>query len=123
MILRFADIEPEFPYGKLLELRQDIRLEENKTNIHHNVDHLWNTGQCVWVAECIEHEFGWSVQWGHYSSPEYGNGVHVDHLWNVLPDGRILDATADQFGDGDNIRITDGDDPRYIVDCPCGEGI
>lgn len=48
------------------------------------------------------------------------DGKHIAHVWNVLPSGRILDVTADQFNDGANVRITEADDHRYVL-CGCGD--
>lgn len=75
-------------------------------------------GGCGWLSEIIERDYGWLCEGGCYLTP----AGHIDHFWNLLPDGSILDASADQFGEnGDGIRISNPNDPRYDATCPCPE--
>lgn len=81
-------------------------------------------GGCSWMSEWVDGEYGYRQTGGCYLKDPYSmageSGTeHIAHLWNILPDGRILDTTADQFfeGDVDGIRITAGDDPRYDPTC------
>lgn len=69
-------------------------------------------GQCHNVSSWIQHRFGWPKTGGTYLSVD-GEVIVSGHLWNVLPDGAILDATADQIGEGHDIRIVNIDDPDY----------
>jgi hypothetical protein len=36
-----------------------------------------------------------------------------DHAWVDLPGGRILDATVDQFNEGEDVRIVGPESERY----------
>lgn len=92
---------------ELIALRDDIRRECFPDG----------GGGCSIVAECIAKEYGHHEDGGCYVTVD---GRHIAHLWNVLPGGLILDATADQFQEGDNVRVTSGNDPRYMRYCPCG---
>jgi hypothetical protein len=75
-------------------------------------------GGCSWMSEVVSARFGYQEDGGCYDA---GDGRHIAHCWNVLPDGAILDTTADQFGEpGDGIRITKAGDPRYLGECDCG---
>jgi hypothetical protein len=82
-------------------------------------------GGCAWMSEEIGLDYGWSADGGCYvvgseqDADEMHAGVpHAAHCWNRLPDGRIFDATADQFGEpGHGIRIAPADDPRYVATC------
>ena len=70
-------------------------------------------GQCSWVAEAINGEFGWENMSGTYCTKDGSTPVCVSHYWNILPDGAILDATADQMGEGHDIRIVEKTDPEF----------
>jgi hypothetical protein len=52
-------------------------------------------GRCGKVAEAIAAELGWTYRWGHLRLLD--GGICWIHCWNQLPDGAIVDATADQF--------------------------
>lgn len=82
-------------------LRHQIRTEEG------------GGGMCHFVSEVIYNKFGWQQESGSYLAPNGDVICGGGHLWNVLPDGAILDATADQFGEGQDIRIIEPDDPDY----------
>jgi hypothetical protein len=90
----------------------------------------WNTGGCGVVSEVLDVRYGWERDGGCYA-PNPDEGLHIAHYWNILPDGRIIDATADQFHDDHmdpdwceeavttgRVRVTASDDPRYLGDCP-----
>lgn len=49
---------------------------------------------------------------GAYQTPA-GQIIAV-HRWNILRDGRILDATADQFGEGGDIDLLDTSHDRWL---------
>lgn len=69
-------------------------------------------GQCGDVAEWIFSSYGWPNIGGMYLSPSLE--PIGDHVWNVLPDGSILDATADQWCESDeDIRIVPVDSPDH----------
>ena len=67
-------------------------------------------GQCGEVAEWICRRSGWTNVGGMYLSPSLE--PIGDHVWNVLPDGSILDATADQFCEGHDIRLVPAGSPE-----------
>src|ERR671932_709523 len=52
-------------------------------------------GRCGKVAEAIQAELGWAYRWGHLRLLD--GGICWIHCWNELPDGTVVDATADQF--------------------------
>ncbi len=57
-------------------------------------------GMCNFVSEVIDSNWGWRQMGGTYCSKD-GYPVCTAHFWNILPDGTILDATADQLGKPD----------------------
>ena len=76
-----------------------------------------DVGGCWLVAPNICERFGWDQEGGCYVLPD---GTHAAHEWNRLPDGRIIDTTADQFGEpSPGIRIAPAADSRYGQDCYC----
>jgi hypothetical protein len=105
---------PGLPY--LAQLRTRLRYAEY-TGIPNRA---WDTGGCAVVSEVIAVRYGVTEDGGCYVGVVNGYDQHISHHWNVLPDGRILDVTADQFQDEDlpyGIRITDGADERYESMC------
>ncbi len=68
-------------------------------------------GMCSEVAYWITNKFGWE-QGGGIVVDENGDQM-IDHVWNILPDGAILDSTADQMGRGHDIRIIEPGDPDH----------
>lgn len=106
--------EPNAPYLSQLTVR--IRaLEHQSLRL---IGRDWNTGGCGVVSEVLDVRYGWQRSGGCYASTPEAH--HIAHYWNILPDGRILDATADQFGEPDvngRVRITAGGDPRYLDQC------
>ena len=69
-------------------------------------------GQCHEVAGWIEFEYGWPAKSGAYTDLA-DDTICEFHFWNILPDGAILDSTADQFGEGNDIRIVAPSDADY----------
>lgn len=68
-------------------------------------------GACHLVSEAIESCWGLERVEGTVTSAD-GRIICSHHLWNEFPDGTILDATADQFGEED-IRFITPSDPSY----------
>lgn len=66
-------------------------------------------GQCGFVAEILADRYGWTAVAGMYLAPSLE--PIGDHVWNVMADGTIVDATADQFCEGHDVRIVPPDDP------------
>lgn len=74
-------------------------------------------GACWMVAYEIGLAYGWSERGGCYVETD---GRHHAHEWNVLPADRLLDVTADQFGESaPGIRICAATDARYDETCDC----
>ena len=68
---------------------------------------VWRCGK---VAEAIAAELGWAYRWGHLRLLD--GGTCWIHCWNQLPDGTIVDATADQFEErwlGDVVVLSPSD--------------
>lgn len=78
-------------------------------------------GGCHLVSRWLEIHYGFRQIPGCFIG---SYGEHISHCWNVLPDGRILDATADQFRSyryGGKIGVFIGRAPKeYIEGCNCG---
>ena len=69
-------------------------------------------GACALEAAfLLEQYFGWPCISGVYLA---GNGEPIAlHTWNLLSGGGILDATADRFGEGHDIRTVLPGDPDW----------
>ncbi len=72
---------------------------------------------CDIVSDELHRRFGWAFEEGEYRGPEVddeseGSISPYWHSWNRLADGTIVDATANQFGDSDPIRVIPPNDPR-----------
>jgi hypothetical protein len=65
-------------------------------------------GCCHLVADEIETLFGWPRFSGSYLATS-GDVICSAHVWNLLPDGAVLDATADQFGETEMVRVVESD--------------
>lgn len=62
-------------------------------------------GMCHYLSEYLANEYGWRRESGSYLSAA-GEVISGDgHYWNYLPDGSLLDATADQWCEGYDIRV------------------
>ena len=70
-------------------------------------------GSCHLVSEWIEAEYGWTRVSGTYTTADYKEPIVPGHYWNLLPNGSILDATADQLGEGHDVRIVPKISPEY----------
>lgn len=67
-------------------------------------------GQCGFVAEILSYDFGWLNLGGIYHSDD-GHPIG-DHVWSYYePTQTHIDATADQFGEGEATRIFTSEDP------------
>lgn len=63
-------------------------------------------GEAVHVAHLIECYFGWPMVEGVVLA---GDGEPLaTHAWNVLPDGGLLDATADLHGGPTHVSLSPG---------------
>ncbi len=69
----------------ILALRRQVRFQDGRPY----------DGRCSKVAAALEAQFGWKREWGRLRLLDAR--VCWQHCWNRLADGRILDATADQF--------------------------
>jgi hypothetical protein len=69
------------------------RLQSLRADCHDSMD--GELAICDIIAHEIEEQFGWKMQCGKYAPDEFLEY----HCWNLLPDGELLDASADQFGD------------------------
>src|ERR671939_8951 len=79
-------------------------------------------GRCGQVAEALQTEVGWAYRWGHLRLLD--DGICWIHCWNQLPDGTVVDATADQFEErwlGDVVVLPPGD-PRQAHYRPAPPG-
>jgi hypothetical protein len=69
-------------------------------------------GMCHMVSEWINAVYGWERNSGVVVSRD--GEIQIDaHYWNELPDGSILDSTADQMGENKDIEIVHPSDPEY----------
>lgn len=66
---------------------------------------------CSIAADILNYTYGWEAYSGIYLSKS-GEPIG-DHVWNVLNDGTIIDSTALQFHEGNNIRIIPPNDPEH----------
>ena len=86
----------------ILMLRRRVRFQDGRPC----------DARCGSVAAALEAQFGWKRRFGRLRLLDARVGWQ--HCWNQLADGRILDATADQFESrwlGD-IVVLDADDPH-----------
>ncbi len=72
---------------------------------------LGGGGRCYHLARFLYAEFGWKCADVTYLDSR--GQVIMLHTINILPDGALLDATADQFGEGFDVEIIAQDDVRY----------
>jgi hypothetical protein len=75
-------------------------------------------GMCHEVAYWLQALHGWEPLSVAYLD-EQGRVICAGHYLSALPDGSLLDATADQFGEGNDVRLllpTDSDYGRYRPD-------
>ncbi len=69
----------------ILTLRRQVRFQDGRPY----------DARCSKAAAVLEAEFGWPRRFGRLRLLD--TRVCWQHCWNLLEDGRILDATADQF--------------------------
>ena len=81
-------------------LREEIRVEEG------------GGGMCHVVTECLTAQYGWERIPVSYLDT-LGRVICCGHLISVLPDGSLLDPTADQMGEGYSVRVLKPADPDY----------
>lgn len=98
------------PVDDLVQIRQVLRMAIFKPA---GFDDWETAGACLYVSQAVERWFGPPLVRGCFRD---ANDGHVTHFWNVLPDGRILDVTADQF---DLCPLFVGHDSRYLEGCDC----
>ncbi|WP_344291821.1 hypothetical protein [Actinopolymorpha rutila] len=82
-----SDADPRDPavLHRIYALRGEVRRRDARPN----------DGRCGNVTSALAEEFGWQGQWGYLRLLD--DTVSWVHCWNLLPDGTIVDATADQF--------------------------
>lgn len=85
--------------SEILDVRRSVRAAEG------------GGGQCAFVAEELLDRFGWEIEAGVYLASDGSPIGH--HVWNRLPEGAILDATADQFCEGYDVRVVEPTDPEF----------
>lgn len=105
LFLRQADpaarpLPPDLDMAELRRLRHDCRVENG------------GGGCCHIVTEVLEERHGWTKLSVAYLAPSMEVAL-APHLISLLPDGSLLDATVDQFADGDDIRLIRPDDSLY----------
>lgn len=95
--------------------RRAIRLDETGFDTD-------DAGQCGFVSELLMLRFGWEMESGFYlTSDAPGHEGHADHVWNVLGDGTLLDATHGQFGGVSIAVLPEGDALREKYHAFCGD--
>ena len=85
--------------ASIREMRQSIRVAEG------------GGGMCHLVSEWLQAEYGFERLNVTYLDRE-GEVIFTGHVVNILPDGSLLDCTADQIGEGDDIRLLSLDHPE-----------
>src|SRR5215467_15061297 len=96
----------------ILTLRQRVHFQDGRPY----------DARCSNVAAALEAQFGWPRRWGRLRLLD--ERVCWQHCWNQLADGRILDATADQFESrwlGDLV-VLEADDPHAEAYQPAPPG-
>lgn len=86
--------------GAIEAMREEIRADEG------------GGGMCHLVSEWLWDQQGWERLAVAYLDPK-GTVICAGHLINALPDGSLLDSTADQFGEGHSVRLLQPSDPDY----------
>lgn len=103
-----------------IEAKTASALDEVRLEYENHVPDEYGSWACFDVAPAIQRRWGFPAVEGFYA-PEGDVNKALDterlytHWWNILPDGRILDATAGQWRrGGGNVEVVAGSDPRYI---------
>lgn len=111
---RFQSAKEDQPTSEVLDHLRQLRREVRE--YERGRDHP-SEGQCGLVSEEAQMHHGWGMNGGFYlrNLPAYGHEDHGDHIWNVMKDGTIIDATHDQFGKPDIniVPIGHADRERY----------
>ena len=81
-------------------LRTEVRKEEG------------GGGMCHVMMEVLWLKNDWEGLSVSYLDP-WGRVICCGHCINILPDGSLLDSTADQFGEGHDVRLLAPGDPEY----------
>lgn len=84
----------------LTQIREEIRVSEG------------GGGMCHLIAEALWDQFGWARLPVSYLDSD-GHVICAGHRICALPDGSLLDATADQFGEGHSVRVVTPHHPDY----------
>ena len=92
---------PQEVLNRIRQIRREVRQCE-----FGNPDEM---AGCGIVSEELSEEFGWEQTCGDFRFPD---GTIDEHCWNIMPDGTVVDATADQLG-GEDILIIPPSDPRH----------
>jgi hypothetical protein len=97
-----TDLDAYIDRNAILKVRKLVRFQDGRPY----------DARCSTVAAALEAQFGWKRRWGRLRLLD--SRVCWQHCWNQLADGRILDATADQFearwlGD---LVVLDASDPH-----------
>jgi hypothetical protein len=86
-------------------------LDELTDDLIHSIETLRSSirkespgGMCEIVSECLRQRHQWVPMVVSYLS-EDGRIICADHTVVILPDGSLLDATRDQFGEGHSISL------------------
>ena len=105
----------------LRRIRGSIRMDESASAAA-------SEGQCGFVSEAASKKFGWGIEGGFYlpdgipaphgRRPNFG---HLDHVWNVLKDGTVIDGTHDQFGKPDVNVVRPGQPGHEKYHAFCGD--
>lgn len=90
------------------ETLAELRSQRHKWRIENR-----GGGACHLMSDYIQDEYGFKRKSGTYTTIS-GDVICADgHLWNVLPDGSILDTTCDQFGEEQDIQLIKPTDPNH----------
>lgn len=80
-----TDLDSHIDRNAILRVRKQVRFQDGRSY----------DARCSTVAAKLQALFGWKRRWGRLRLLD--SRVCWQHCWNQLADGRILDATADQF--------------------------
>ncbi len=90
-----ANLDGSMEEKYLQELRAILETGWSRKTAHPDYRDEWDPehksyGQCYTTARVLNYIFGWET-------------VHMKHhIWNILPDGREVDFTSDQYGENGN---------------------
>src|SRR5712691_7111323 len=107
--------DPEFDpclRKAIFALRRQVRFQDGRPY----------DARCSKVAAALQAQFGWKRAWGRLHLLDAR--VCWQHCWNQLADGRLLDATADQFEErwlGDLV-VLEASDPHAQAYQPAPPG-